>query len=419
MFTIIKRSLLNRKKNIILIILTNLLGICLTTLIFFQYYISNYGEDLIRKNLSYGTENTYFMSYDYALNDEMQLKTIDEMKNIEGIGAVGTCSYEELSWSLKELYDIQKKYEGENDDEALNFFLTDSSGLKLSKIELSEGYIDEEEYDEFTMCVYLGSAYREKYSVNDEIVIPSKRLNDEGEIVPVDNKFIIRGFIKDGTGVIDTEALCNMEYYTYDYPVAGTTKSTIILQDNTYEGRGYIFGIEDTDRSEQILGEIRNLAKKNNVEVSFSSVEESFKDYRESTKRESEWLTDILGLILVTVIIITCCIQITTVIKRKSEYGILYADGFNDKNISFIIGIENLIIMGMTCVVSVIVTRYMLVYIFTTYEYQKVIVYKIFAENIAVCIVMMVMGIWLISTVTPVMLFKRMRTVDLIGGNDT
>ena len=130
-------------------------------------------------------------------------------------------------------------------------------------------------------------------------------------------------------------------------------------------------------------------------------------------------MLEIILVIGITACIVVTCYQTITVMSRRTEYGILYANGATTGDLLSFIVLENSmkLILALIFIIPIllILSKEILAYTDAEYYMLKLMIrQKIIWEMGAVGVLMM-----LISSLLPMVTLKRYTPVELIGGNET
>lgn len=129
----------------------------------------------------------------------------------------------------------------------------------------------------------------------------------------------------------------------YTETEAGSLDSKICLDNlvvavnkKTVDSSGWTVLLDEGASWENFTAEIMKLETKYDVHFSITKLESTLYDKSLSSEETTKYTKQFLPVLVFTVIVIILCIQITNMLKRKKEYGILFSNGVSIHEIRMI-----------------------------------------------------------------------------------
>ncbi len=276
----------------------------------------------------------------------------------------------------------------------------------MLQLKLAEGMAPEAYDLEQYTPIYLGAAYQGHIKVGT--IIESQHASE--------NDYIVAGILRRGTR-LPTEHIYMLDkfdvYCTYpgDHAVISITTFT-----GSYP---WYFELQDGVSFEEAEWELLKLAEDQGMQVEIDSMGAQLDLLQTSLKQWRQYMLEIILVIGITACIVVTCYQTITVMSRRTEYGILYANGATTGDLLSFIVLENSmkLILALIFIIPIllILSKEILAYTDAEYYMLKLMIrQKIIWEMGAVGVLMM-----LISSLLPMVTLKRYTPVELIGGNET
>lgn len=112
------------------------------------------------------------------------------------------------------------------------------------------------------------------------------------------------------------------------------------------------------------------------------------------------------------------CMQVLLILNNLSEYGILCANGYRIKDISYMLLIENFIKTAIAYFVSVYLSSKIILYSFSTYADVQYVFNDIFYNYVIIKVGVISVLIAIVSSIIPIFVLRKYKVVNLIGGNN-
>lgn len=277
------------------------------------------------------------------------------------------------------------------------------SAWEMMNLELYEGtppdQYDLEEYNP----LYLGYEYRNLVSVGDV-------LGTTGN-----GTYIVAGILQKGslmpTNLENLQEFTISSAYSLDYGVLQIVPN----ETNVY----YYFSLEDGYEFIEAQRMIQQAAEKQGWLVSIGSRDARLSLIDEYLKPVNRYVWQMLLVVGLTACLVAACYQTMSIINRKSEYGILYANGASTRDLIGMILIENLVklLISLILLMPLFVLLAQRVFIFF-YGDRYMLQWMIWSQ-VSWKVLLVGLGMMLLSSILPVYTLTRYSPVELIGGNIT
>lgn len=398
-------------KTLALIILFAFSMIIMAT-VMLLYKVANYSYDSVDKALSKGIKNTGTISIREMLADNKEnidfRKRIYESRKINAVGgvAINACGVQHI----KELHAIQignvdLEYfpddpEGKNTFFCVNMdcYAVELYNLELQKGEFAKDILKDEEPYTHVGYMYLGSAFAD---------------------IPVGKEYeITKRYTLKVAGILKSGAECGTDSITsddyYESGVIPLDYMAVIIDDYNYVGSRMLFNPADGYSIDEAIEEVRSIAQEMNIGVSVGTLGGMFEEKNRFQNMVNDILLELMIVIIIIAVIIQSCIQVTDILGYSHQYGIMYAVGANQRDVSFIISLESLIRFAVAAGMALAGEMFIIAKI-----YQDVSMYKIaldiFTSRIAVWILLAGAGMTIVSTIVPLIVIRLNKPVKLIN----
>lgn len=408
------KSMGKRLVSILMVTIVGIVSLMLVSMSIYIYENSIYCKKAISSIMKEKVENSALIGImSTEANEEFEKS--NSFRNVLGdMPEISAAGYIRYTTGLDgcEYARVQRELKEGGDGEFCYAFI-ESGAIGLYNIELEDGeLITDMPYDDELYYVYLGSGFRDYYSIGDESEL---KITDDIHL-----KFVVKGFFKDGIRILDIDEIEGTEPFLGDkcYYTLGT--ADIIMESN---GRGIgnimLCSWSDGHSFEEMRKKILDKAKECGLECIVADMSEIIKEKGRSTREINGYILNVLGVILATTVIMMICIQITSILNNMPEYGILYANGFRTVNIAYMLVAECVVRMAVSCAVSLLLVRKLLTAILYIVPEEEEVFRDIFGNyvvwgNIGAAAVMC-----MVSLIIPLIFVSRLKPVQLIGGNDT
>ncbi len=325
-----------------------------------------------------------------------------ELDCIEAAGTWGIYgnTVEELQF-LKAIQEEHVLYTEHKYVDYLETVCMDSSAWRMFDIELLEGEVPEQ-YDmgQYSL-LYLGYEYRDYAEVG--MVISTKS-----------EDYLIAGIMKKGTRVPDQALSLLYEFstnatYSMDYAVLAVAPYPL--------GHPVYFSIKEDYSFEQASEEIKKKAEEEGRFVTIGSIDAKLSSTEQALIPIKQYMIQIVLVVGLTICIVFTCYQTMSIIMRKTDYGILYANGATTKDLIWIVFLENVIKLLISIVITMPIFMLIVDRIFVFYYGDPLIIEKLILENIIWKMILIGVGMATISSILPICILMGHTPVNLMKGD--
>lgn len=170
-----------------------------------------------------------------------------------------------------------------------------------------------------------------------------------------------------------------------------------------------------TDGNMETVEEIKKLAKKNFIDIDISTIDELITQYKERNRDSLQTTALFTGMTVVAAFLAIISSSIIQIILRKQEYGILFANGVSQLESIKLIAMENGVRQGIAFLVATLYTLHRVKGYGIVGNTEGI---NIFCNMVIIRTFLIVIMLWIFSTWIPSIFLKRMKTVELLGGNE-
>ncbi len=399
-------------KTIALIMLFAFSLIIMATVTLF-YKIANYSYDSVDKALSEGIKNTGTISINEHISDDKIIGFQRRLRDSDKINAAGICElYGTSAKYVKKLHDIQYgNVDYEYDDTFIGgyknedtFFSVDMdyNAIELYDIELQKGefinnVVDEDVYHHVSY-LYLGSKYADipigtEYKITERYTLK------------------VAGILKEGAECVSGSVMGEGYNEAYVFPL---DYMAVVVRDYGWISNRWLFNAENNCSIDEAVAEVRNIAESMDIGVSVGTLEGMFEEKNRFENMLNDILFELMIIMVLIAVIIQSCIQVVDILGYSHQYGIMYAVGATQRDVSFIIGIESLIRFAAAAGVA-IAGEVVLINRTYTEPAMREIAQEIFTSQIVWW--MLAAGILMtaVSTVVPLIMIRLNKPVKLIN----
>lgn len=373
--------------------------------------------------LQYGQERSLMLRINYTEETQQYVKSINQLvdyvTHIDGVKAAG--SYDETSAYFKEL-EKNKDYMDVNRVGFKNTFKMEKLGVtdavyvtpgleQLCKLELNEGEKDfQDEIKNGITPVLVGYSYRKVIPVGT--VLTNKDTN---------KKYQVTGILKKGERWYgDVDAIgSDTECLDYKMIVCRTQdeirKSEDIMTTLCTISSSYILLNKDADRN-LVNDSITAKAKELGVSVSAIPMTKVLDEYAKSYEKNLNTSIFMAVIFILFSVISVSSATLVSILLDKSEYGIMYANGMSGRDISLKIIFENGYMMFVSACIAYLFRTYLILK--SRYGAFSILLRRIHFRLTLPFVVVIALMITVIASILPIFILRRMKPVELIGGNE-
>lgn len=170
-----------------------------------------------------------------------------------------------------------------------------------------------------------------------------------------------------------------------------------------------------TDGSEETLERIEKLAKECFIHIKAENIDQTINEYKQQEKTYLQTTILFTGITVLSAFLAMLASSIIHIILEKQEYGVLYANGVSRWDSFRLIALDN----GVCQFVAFLFATGLAVKkISEQVIYDNGVYIDIFNRMVIWRVFLIVLILFLISTVIPVILLNHMKTTELLGGNE-
>lgn len=373
--------------------------------------------------LEFGQERTLMLRINYTEETEQYVKRInklvDYIAHIDGVMAAG--SYDETSAYFQEL-EKNKDYMDVNRVGFKNTFRMEKLGVteavyvtpgleQLCKLELLKGEKDfQNQIKNGIIPILVGYSYREVAPVGT--VLTNKETN---------RKYQVTGILKKGERWYGDVDAVGSDTVCLDYKMIVCRTQDEIQQSEDIMvtlctiSSSYILLEKDADKI-SVKSSISEKAKELGLSVSAITMREVLNEYAESYKKSLDTSIFMAAIFILFSVISISSATLVSILLEKSEYGIMYANGLSGRDISLKVFFENGYMMFVSVCVAYLLRTYFILK--SRYGAFSILLRRIHFRLTLPFVILIALMITVIASILPILILRRMKPVELIGGNE-
>lgn len=343
-------------------------------------------------------------------DEKKSLDFIDRMRTQNYITMVGSISEFEISreeWNaVSTRQSVNKRVFDElrDADTYTEVLFVQKDVFPLFDIKLKKGYEDVNTVmKKGYVPLYVGYKYQKDLKIGD--ILPDSD----------DVEYMVAGYI-DKNQSMPVNSMATVDKFSF-YTTTSLDYALISVVDWEPEtwGENVYFGIADGYEFQDVKYRLTLLAGQQGVEVVVSNIAAVMDAADASTKSIRQYLLDLFVIVAISICVSLTCFQSMNILTRKYEYGILYANGFNETDMILIIVFEECFKMLVSLILVIPVLSIIAKYFFEAiYESQRIL-NQIMYQNVLPVLILAGMVITAISSAFPIMLIKKNSASELIG----
>lgn len=367
------------------------------------YKLAHYSHDCVNKALKNGINNTGIIRTtegkiaDGFINLQRDIYQLDD---IEAVGGVAIVSMRKEK--VYNLYRIQADNLQNEEIEGFECLTADSAAIHSYNLKLDKGELVENNTAESDRIgyVYLGYGFRDEYEINSEIQVNEYY------------KLVVKGILSEGTTML-TSHIGSDDYSSSD--IVNMDYRVIIV--NSEEMRSshmpWLFSVREGANMQHVITQIYELAQKNSVGISIGSLDNLFEQRDSYSGQVNQALLELMIIIIIVAIIVQTCIQVVDISTHFHNYGILYANGANQRDVTLMVIIETIIRFVCAYTIALFAEKILLVKTYTDVNVLA-IASEVFSSQITIIILFIGIAMTITSVVVPILIIKKNTPVMLI-----
>lgn len=374
--------------------------------------LTNYGHRTMNKTLRSDIAHTGIIGINSEQFNEENLEKLSELQKelyespeIENVGeyAIFAAEYEEM----EELTKIQKENTKVIGNlEGFEFLSISMELTNLCQVEFPQYDMPQTDGDE-SYKMYLGSNFKD---------IPVGTVYNcvlsDGYTI----SYVVAGILQEGARWIGEDIIYENEPMQLDYTYS-LDNMAVVIQDGCMSNT-WIYTRADEANSDDVREKITAVADKYGIDLDFADLEKFFEKKESNNMTVKSNIENFFRFYTIAVIAIMLCIQLSNMISRSREYGIMYANGMGTRDLLCITVLENILKILLGFVLTIGALKFeMHTHYASLGEYWESMANKILMECALGKIFFVMLILLVVISVIPVYMICRMKTVELIGGN--
>lgn len=256
-----------------------------------------------------------------------------------------------------------------------------------------------------------------------------------GDIIPVLVGYDYKDYLKEGEiytnmdgiryeicGVLP-EGFCfpPTSLFFSDFPCELMDNKLIALYDDLVDpmhiyilnGSNSIYCV--TDGEKETVEQIKELARASFINIEIETIDELITKFKEDNKQTLQTTALFTGITVLAAFLAMISLSVIQIILKKQEYGILFANGISKGDGLKLIALENGIWQIIAFILGTIVAVKKIDAMAFSYADQKI---DIFKEVVVWKTFLIVFLLFIVSISIPIVVLGRMKTTELLGGNE-
>lgn len=304
---------------------------------------------------------------------------------------------------------------------------------------------DDKTFRKYNQEIMKGNAYEinpiflDMYYVDRDLTsllgVSKLSLAKHGDIIPVLAGYNYRDYLKEGEIYTNLEGIryeiCGVlpegfcippsSLLASEYPCEIMDNKLIALFDERVDPlHAYIFNGANsiycvTDGEEETIERIKELAKESFIKIKIETVDERIMQYKADNKWTLRTTALFTGITVLAAFLAMISLSVIQIILKKQEYGILFTNGISKGEGAKLIALENGVRQMIAFVLGTIIAARRIETRAFTYIFQKV---DIFKEMVVWKTFLFMLLLFVGSISIPIILLRKMNTVELLGGNE-
>lgn len=313
----------------ILSIILSVIGTLVIIFTIVQGIGTNYAYKSIDDVLTTGINKTIRLRLS-DLND----KFVDELLSQPEICSAG----EIVKYQMIGLNDLLLKQNEltHKDNSMLNVITLSKGALKLCNLSLQQGELEVNFPHNGVEYLYLGADFNN---------IPI------GTIYRTENTtYIVKGIMEKGQRFIEPELSVSFDQNKTDYTF-NCDSSVFAVVPFTFTDGLWVSAADDYT-VDDVISKMFDVAENNGVKIKYRTLEKSYSDAMINVMTVKAIFSKLMPIVSISCLIIILCTQLLDTFSNTHNFGIMYTQGFLEKDIRNIIIIKSVIVFGTSLVLS-------------------------------------------------------------------
>lgn len=418
MFTLLFDSIIRRMKSFCFSICLCIVAIVLFAFVVYIYedsiYCVNNADKILREGID-GTGVIGIINFSSDLNEEIR-RFRNEVYELEEVNAIGTSLQPGYMYlGLDELSDIQSKYIDmkDNTSQSVMGILVENTALSLCDLQLESGeFIYDKAQEANCTYLYLGNNLKD-IPVGTEYTV---------EIGSGENfekcRFVVKGILKKGARFINGNLFMGNGDFLAESCYTNLDNMVLALEDDS-SINFWMYSINEGTDFDAVEAKINDIADKYGVQIYYGRASNITNERITATKELNNAIIKLLGIVLLVSIVIMVCVQITAIFNNVSEYGILYANGYSMRQLCVMQILENALKMTISLIAAIFIAKKLLLFSFFGMSDLTTVFYDIYYNYVIIKMIAVSILIVILDSIVPVIVLRKYKPIELIGGNDT
>ena len=324
----------------------------------FAWCFVTQGKTVCDKCLSGGLKQAgTFEIETFDVEYDNQIRTfIEEAARLDGITGIGYASVGGNNEDcLADLISRQGQLTG-RDDSYFYSLSMNWEGASVCHFELQEGKLPQEyEKKDGVILLYIGSNYLD---------IP---VGTTWEVAGEDKyTYYVAGILKEGMKWISEEIYIGNSIVDTCY-IENLDNGAISVGDDIHSAR-ITYTVKEGYNVKEAEVKLQELAEQNGLKLSFAILEDVIKEIENRNSYIFRAIQKVLLFIIITVILLLICTQMTQMLEDMRYFGILYANGASTKDLICILFGENLLKIALSYFLAVFVMYFVIKHEWSIYQ---------------------------------------------------
>lgn len=361
---------------------------------------TEYARNNADKLLTSGFEKTGIVRM-----EELDMGFINELGQQPEIGALGcfvtyTVNLPELAADINAVSGVSES--GGSGNSQLDMDTVYYDTLNLFKMELQSGKFETEFPDDHTYYLYLGADY---------IGIPVGTVYRTAT-----STYTVAGIFKKSQRFISSELTIGFDQNHADYTF--NCDSSIISACPYMFSSSFWLGAAENYTFPQAVGKAFEVAEKHGVEISYRTLRRSYEDAMINVLTMKNIFGKLMPVVCIACVVMILCMQISDIYSSLRGFGIMYSQGFSQKDLEKIMIWKNAVIFLISFIISAPLVDRLVNFWYVGSNGGTEVVRGLLLRYAAPAAILVILGIFIISVVFSIVVFRSYTPVEMIGGHN-
>ena len=274
--------------------------------------------------------------------------------------------------------------------------------LNLFNMELQSGKFETEFPDDYTNYLYLGADY---------IDIPVGTVYRT-----TTSTYIVAGIFKKSQRFISSELTTGFDQNHSDYTF--NCDSSIIAACPYMFSSGFWLSASEDYTFPQAVSKAFEVAEKHGVEISYRTLLRSYEDAMVNVLTMKNIFGKLMPVVCIACVVMILCMQISDIYSSLRGFGIMYSQGFSQKDLEIIMIWKNAVIFLISLIISAPLVSKLVNFWYVGSNGGTEVVRGLLLRYAAPAAILVILGIFIISVVFSIAVFRSYTPVEMIGGHN-